>query len=165
MLETSADRLTLRTARPADIPEIWALELRVFSNDRLSRRSLRAFVAADHGPLIAAFFDGRLAGYVLIALRKGARTARLYSIAVDPSIGRRGVGRALVKAGEDFARAHGRASLRLEVRYDNAPAIALYRGLGYRQFGHYEGYYADGAAALRFEKRLAPESSGLTPRG
>ena len=28
--------------------------------------------------------------------------------------------------------------------------------MGYRQFGQYDGYYEDGAAALRFEKRLAP---------
>jgi ribosomal protein S18 acetylase RimI-like enzyme len=44
--------------------------------------------------------------------------------------------------------------LRLEVRYDNASAIALYEKMGYRQFGQYERYYEDGAAALRFEKRL-----------
>ena len=45
-------------------------------------------------------------------------------------------------------------SLRLEVRKDNAPAIALYEARGYRPFGEYPDYYADGAAALRMEKRL-----------
>jgi len=35
-------------------------------------------------------------------------------------------------------------------------AINLYQKLGYCYFGHYPGYYADGAAALRFEKSLSP---------
>jgi ribosomal protein S18 acetylase RimI-like enzyme len=89
-----------------------------------------------------------------MALRAGGRTCRIYSIAVDPDCGRRGVGSELLHACERYARAHGRESLRLEVRYDNAPAIALYQKLGYRQFGVYRAYYADGAEALRFEKRL-----------
>ena len=46
------------------------------------------------------------------------------------------------------------------MRYDNAPAIALYEKLGYRQFGNYPGYYADGAEALRFEKQLRPKRHG-----
>ena len=81
-------------------------------------------------------------------------------MAVDPRRGRRGVGRELLNACERYARAHGRTALRLEVRYDNVPAIALYEKLVYRQFGNYPGYYADGAEALRFEKRLRPKAVG-----
>ena len=40
------------------------------------------------------------------------------------------------------------------MRYDNAPAIALYESCGFRQFGEHAHYYADGAAALRYEKPL-----------
>ena len=40
------------------------------------------------------------------------------------------------------------------MRYDNAAAIALYEKWGFRQFGEHEDYYADGAAALRYEKVL-----------
>ena len=75
---------------------------------------------------------------------------------MEASLGRRGVGRELLQAAERYARAHGRTRLRLEARYDNASAIALYEKLGYRTFGRYPGYYADGAEALRFEKALAP---------
>ncbi len=148
--------MTVRAASPDDLDAIQALEVAAFPGDRLSRRSLRGFLRAAHRPLFVAKFGERLAGYALVALRKGGKSARLYSLAVDPAHGRRGVGRALLQACERYARARDRSALRLEVRYDNASAIALYEKMGYRQFGQYEGYYADGAAALRFEKRLDP---------
>ncbi len=50
-----------------------------------------------------------------------------------------------------------KSRLTLEVRYDNAHAIALYEKLGFRQFGEHEDYYADGATALRYTKTVCPE--------
>ena len=152
--------MTIGAACLGDLDAIQSLEAASFSTDRLSRRSLRSFIRAPNQPLIVAKIGAGLAGYALVALRKGGLAARLYSLAVDPALGRRGVGRALLEACEHYARAHGRNALRLEVRYDNASAIALYEKMGYRRFGRYEHYYADGATALRFEKRL--EAS--TPR-
>jgi ribosomal protein S18 acetylase RimI-like enzyme len=100
---------------------------------------------------------------VLVSLREGARTARIYSLAVDKAASRRGIGRELLHAAERYARAQGRSALRLEVRYDNAAAIALYQKLGYREFGRHDGYYADGATALRFEKSLIAAASRAEP--
>ena len=148
--------MSVLPASPADLDAIFALECAVFTQDRLSRRALRRFLAAPHRPLLVAKFGAEIAGYVLLALRSGGKTCRIYSIAVSPGMARRGVGRELLNACERYARAHGRIAVRLEVRYDNAPAIALYRKLGYVEFGRYPSYYADGAEALRFEKRLAP---------
>jgi len=146
--------MTIGPATEADLNAIEALEVAAFPADRLSRRSLRAFIRAPHRPLMVAKFGDAVAGYALVALRKGGAAARLYSIAVDPAQAGRGVGRALLQACERYARAHDRRAMRLEARYDNAAAIALYEKMGYRRFGHYEAYYADGAAAVRFEKRL-----------
>ncbi len=150
----TAGDIVVRAAVAADLEAIHDLEIASFATDRLSRRALRRFIAAPHRPLIVAKFGAALAGYALLAVRKNTKTARIYSLAVDPTRGRRGVGRALLQACERYARGHGRTALRLEVRYDNAAAIALYEKLGYRQFGRYPGYYADGAEALRFEKIL-----------
>jgi [ribosomal protein S18]-alanine N-acetyltransferase len=152
-------RLSIRAAALGDLDAIVALEQAVFFTDRLSRRSLRAYILSPLRPLLVAISDGGLAGYALVALRKRAPAARLYSIAVDQKSGRRGVGRALMAACEHYAAAHGRPALRLEVRADNGPAIALYQRLGFRQFGSYDNYYADGAKALRFEKKLGAPSS------
>ena len=148
-------QISIRAGRLSDLDAILALEHAVFATDRLSRRSLRAFILDQRRPLRVAVSDKALAGYALIALRKRSTAARLYSIAVDPRSGRRGVGSALMGDCERYAAAHGCDLLRLEVRADNAPALALYERLGFRQFGQYESYYADGAKALRFEKPVA----------
>jgi ribosomal protein S18 acetylase RimI-like enzyme len=146
--------LVVRAAELSDLDAIHALECASFNTDRLSRRALRRFIAAAHRPLIVARSGAALLGYALLAARGGGKTVRIYSLAVDPRHGRRGVGRELLQACERYARAHDRVALRLEVRYDNCAAIALYRKLGYRECGRYPSYYADGAEALRFEKPL-----------
>ena len=154
--------IVVREGRPRDLDAIARLENESFETDRVSRRSLREFLRAAHRPVIGAFIDDELAGYALVSLRKTSRTIRIYSLAVGAKFGRRGVGRALLQACEAYARQRRRAALTLEVRYDNAPAIALYESLGFRQFGEHASYYADGAAALRYEKSLIPASGRET---
>ena len=144
--------IVVREARPGELDAIARLENESFESDRVSRRSLREFLRAKHRPVIAATIDDEIAGYALVSLRKGARAVRIYSLAVAARFARRGVGRALMQACEAYARRHGRSALTLEVRYDNAAAIALYESLGFRQFGEHAHYYSDGATALRYEK-------------
>ena len=150
--------LVVRDAVIGDLDAIARLERESFPEDQVSRRSFAHALRAPHRPVIAATIDDELAGYVLIALSKGGRSARIYSIAVDPRFARRGVGAALLAATEKYALRHERKAVTLEVRYDNAPAIALYKKCGYRPFGEHEDYYSDGATALRYKKVLAPRS-------
>lgn len=147
----------VRQGRARDLEAIARLENELFETDRVSRRSLREFLRAPHRPLIVATIDDEVAGYVLVSLRKGARALRVYSLAVGSRFARRGVGRALLQAAEAYGRRHRREAITLEVRYDNAGAIALYESCGFRQFGEHARYYADGATALRYEKSLLPE--------
>ena len=159
--------IVVREARPGELDAIARLENESFESDRVSRRSLREFLRAKHRPVIAATIDDEIAGYALVSLRKGARAVRIYSLAVAARFARRGVGRALMQACEAYARRHGRSALTLEVRYDNAAAIALYESLGFRQFGEHAHYYSDGATALRYEKpfptALRPERGNNPP--
>ena len=62
----------------------------------------------------------------MILFRAGTGMARLYSLAVHPEMAGKGIGRKLLEAAEDAAFEHDRLFLRLEVREDNASAIALY---------------------------------------
>ena len=148
--------MSIRDAHRSDLAALVAIENQCFASDRLSRRSLRYFLAAPSATLLVAQSRGAIAGYSLVAFRKGSAIARIYSIAVDQAFRRRKLGFALLKASEKAARAHGAARMRLEVRSRNRPAIALYERHGYRRFGRIADYYEDGAAALCYEKSLLP---------
>ena len=141
---------------PGDIDALIALEHRVFATDRLSRRSLRRFLKSASAAVIVAEAAGSLAGIAIVTFRPRSALARLYSIAVAPPMGGRGVGRALIEAAEAQARSRGCRAMRLEVHPSNHAAIGRYRKSGYREFARYRRYYEDGGDALRFEKRLVP---------
>lgn len=144
-----------RDGRPEDLAALLALEAQ-FPGDRLSARQFRRHLASPSAHLRVIDAGTTLAGYALVFRRRGSTVARLYSIAVDPSVRGRGIGAALLADAEAVERAAGATALRLEVRIDNAAAIALYRSRGYREFGRHAGYYADGVDALRMEKALQP---------
>lgn len=101
----------------------------------------------------------RLAGAIAILYRRGARVARIYSLAVAPDMKGRGLGAALLRAGEHDASVHGCDQMRLEVRTSNATAIALYERGGYQVIDIRRNYYPDGEDAIRMEKRLPADGS------
>ena len=150
----TAARVAVRRGRTDDLDALVALENRAFPGDWLSRRSLARYLRVASAALLVAETEAGLGGYALIGLRRGGRTASLYSICVDPDLGGRGLGKILMAALEAEARAQGREAVTLEVRADNAAAIALYDRLGYRRFGEIEDYYEDGQSALRMRKAL-----------
>jgi len=148
----------LRRGRISDLHALVELERAVFATDILSRRSFRRFLTASTATLLVAEAGGELAGYALVLYRPRSKSARLYSIAVAPHSGRRGVGPLLLAAAEAAARRHGRRVMRLEVHARNSRAIARYEKTGYRLFGRYRAYYDDRADALRFDKMLGEKS-------
>ncbi len=157
----STPAVRLRKAVPADLAALDALEHRVFTTDHLSRRSLRHFLGSPTAEVIVAEHDGELAGTAIVLFRPRSSVARLYSIAVAPHKGGRGVGPMLLDAAEAVAVERGCGSIRLEVHETNATAISRYRKSGYREFGRHPRYYEDGGDALRFEKPLAPAPAAL----
>jgi len=147
-----------RVAVATDLDALLALENRCFSSDKLSRRSLRHFLRGRHSCCLVAHQQGQIVGYILLLFRRGSSLARIYSLAVDPAQRGRGIARALMQAGESAAVERRRLFIRLEVREENHAAIALYLADGYLLFDEEEGYYEDGAKALRLEKALTPQS-------
>jgi ribosomal protein S18 acetylase RimI-like enzyme len=97
---------------------------------------------------------GAIAGYVHILFRPKSKAARLYSIGVAANAAGRGVGIALLQAGEQAARKRRAGIMRLEVQPANLGAIARYEKSGYSRTGVLPGYYNDGSDALRYEKVL-----------
>ncbi|GGM02968.1 GNAT family N-acetyltransferase [Nakamurella endophytica] len=76
--------------------------------------------------------------------------AEVQTIGVRPDRQHAGLGRVLLR---DLLRAAGPRRVLLEVRTDNAPAIALYESEGFRRMGVRRGYYQpSGADAWTMER-------------
>jgi ribosomal protein S18 acetylase RimI-like enzyme len=154
-VDQSKFAVATRRARAEDVKPIEALETRAFASDRLSARSLRDYLKSPAATvLVAEDATGNLVGYAIVRFRRATSVARLYSIAVAAGARGHGVGEQLLTAAEDEARRRGDLFMRLEVRADNAGAIALYERLGYKAFGRHLDYYEDHAEAIRLEKRI-----------
>lgn len=83
------------------------------------------------------------AGTGMILLRAAADEAEILTLAVTPAARRRGLGRALVVAGADWAQSQGAQSLFLEVESGNIAAYTLYLNLGFVAIGRRPRYYTD----------------------
>lgn len=146
--------LAIREVATADLDALLALEQQSFETDRLSRRSLRRWIASRDRAFLVATLNEQLVGYILVIYHRGTRLARLYSIAIDKSRRGQGFARQLIAAGEQAASDSGRFFLRLEVAMDNTAAIGLYESLGYLRFGIYRDYYDNHSDAIRMQKRI-----------
>jgi ribosomal-protein-alanine N-acetyltransferase len=82
----------------------------------------------------------------VILCRVAAGEMEVLTIGVAPTARQRGVGKALMTAALGAARQAGAEAVFLEVAVDNAAAVALYAGLGFRRAGLRRGYYHRGAA-------------------
>ena len=130
--------ITIRRARAGDAAAIAALHAAAFAHpwsaatieQMLTDRAIDAFVAEA---------AGGVRGFVLI--RRAADEAELLSIAVEAGRRRGGAGRRLIEAGLDALARQRVARLFLEVESGNAPALALYRRLGFAEIGRRRGYY------------------------
>lgn len=78
----------------------------------------------------------------------------LHRIVVAPEQRRLGLARVMLIAGLQWAIEEKATRMLLEVDHRNDPAIALYRGYGFRQVAKRANYYGPGADALILERRL-----------
>ncbi|MCK7592834.1 GNAT family N-acetyltransferase [Pseudomarimonas salicorniae] len=153
-VQAAAERI--RPATLTDLPRLLDLEAR-FPGDRLSPRQFRHHLRSPRAVLRLAE-AGSVVGYSML-LRHGQRPAwRLYSIVVDPDCRGRGWGARLLDDALEQARRAGAPGLTLEVRADNAAALALYRARGFEEIGLRAGYYDDGVAAVCLRRVLLPGS-------
>ncbi|HET6906809.1 MAG TPA: GNAT family N-acetyltransferase [Rhodanobacteraceae bacterium] len=146
----------IRRARPPDLDALTALEEASFDHDRVSRAQFRRHIVSNSAAVLVAEERGRVLGGALLFFRRGARSARLYSIAIAHGARGQGLGKALLEAAEREARKRGSTAMRLEVRTDNAAAIALYEKRGYLRRKREPGFYENGMDAWRYRKELGP---------
>jgi ribosomal-protein-alanine N-acetyltransferase len=149
-------RIVLRALKREDLPAVLEIERRSFGQP-WSRAFFEKELSTPFARLVAAVDEGALrpclAGYT--CRWRVTDEVHLLNVAVHPEYRGTGIGRRLVEAVLDEARASSARVVFLEVRAGNVVARRLYRRLGFRDIGVRRGYYGPGQDAIVMELDLA----------
>jgi len=107
-------------------------------SDLAGREAWLAARAAGGFPVLVAEIDGAIAGYASFGDFRawdGYRFTVEHSVYVDPARHRSGVGRALLEALIERARAMGKHAMIAGIEAGNQGSIALHRSLGFEEVG------------------------------
>jgi len=144
----SYDELT-----PADAARCAELEAQLFDgDDPWPAAAFLRELAAPHIHYVAARADDQLVGYGGIARlgRKPPYEYEIHTIGVDPAYQGQGIGREMLRRLLDIA---ADDTVYLEVRTDNAAAIAMYESAGFVNVGTRKRYYrVSGADAYTMQR-------------
>jgi ribosomal-protein-alanine N-acetyltransferase len=147
--------ITFDALTPDDAARCAELEAQLFDgDDPWPAQAFLAELEGRHNHYVAARAADKLVGYAGIA-RLGVlppHEYEIHTIGVDPAFQCQGVGRRLLDALLDFAD----GAVYLEVRTDNAAAIALYRSAGFVEVGLRRRYYRLSGADAYTMRRVAP---------
>ena len=101
-------------------------------------RFLKTMRESENGLQLLAELDGAIigmAGIACVGAREKTRHRASLGISIDRAFWGLGVGRALMDSCIECALRAGYAQLELDVVADNERAIALYKGLGFEEYG------------------------------
>jgi [ribosomal protein S18]-alanine N-acetyltransferase len=142
----------IRLARPSDLDSIVAIERLAFDPVRQSsRRALRRALESPRQRVLVCELDGRVVGFAILWCFP--HTWRIYNVAIDPGVQRRGIGSKLLGATISAARAAGAEFLQLEARAE-PDLVRLYRSHGFVERARLADYYASGDDAVRMRLDL-----------
>ena len=79
-------------------------------------------------------------------------------IAVNPIHHRQGIGRLLLSELIKRSKSLQANQINLEVKYNNKPAKAFYKSMGFKTVGHRSKFYKDGSDALILNKQINNKS-------
>jgi RimJ/RimL family protein N-acetyltransferase len=127
-------------------PEGWLITNGEWRSPSEERRYLRAVRRHTHAAVFVAETAAGIVGR--ISLARDAHPASEHvadlGLMVAGTHRRQGIGRALMEAGEEWAREVGVHKLELHVFPYNAAAIALYEGMGFEREGYRRDHYRRG---------------------
>jgi GNAT superfamily N-acetyltransferase len=138
--------ITIREFQPGDehafrrLNEEWIVELFALeAKDEEALGNPRANILDQGGKIFLAFAGSEAVG--CCALVTGHDQFEVAKMAVTKSWQRAGIGRKLLQAVIDAARAMGASRLFLETNHVMTPAIRLYESLGFRHIPHVPSPY------------------------
>lgn len=150
-------QVVIRAIRLADLPAAQRLEVATFTAYRISARQMRRFARSRSAIFLAAFSGGSLVGDAIALVRKhptGAKSGRVYSLAVDPKSRGQGIGRRLTSRLLKELAHRGASRVYLEVATTNTKAVSLYKTLGFEIARELSNYYGRGEHAFKMRMNL-----------
>lgn len=135
--------MKIRPAQSADLDSLVSLLSVLFSiEDDFSfdgarqRQGLSLMVANERGCVLVAEAEGRVVGMctgqLLVSTAEGGLSLLVEDVVVEQQWRERGVGRLLMTAISDWARANKVSRLQLLADRNNMPALDFYRSLGWQ---------------------------------
>lgn len=112
--------------------------------EKTMRRFLADLASSGHSFLFVAVVGGRTVGFISGELREGSPTflpktwASVDDVFVEPDHRNLGMGKALLRSVEAWAKGRGASGVSLQVAAANARARKFYRDLGFREISVYE---------------------------
>lgn len=153
IMETCRDKakIRVRIAKSSDLDDIYELDVQTFAMPWSKEALSYDILENDNAFVIVAEYKGEFAGYADIWTVLDE--ADLNSIAVRVDFRRKGIGDAIMLAMTEMLSANGVATINLEVRVSNMPAIKLYKKYGFNECGVRPGYYLDNGEDALIMKR------------
>ena len=153
IMETCRDKakIRVRIAKSSDLDDIYELDMQTFAMPWSKEALSYDILENDDAFVIVAEYEGEFAGYADIWTVLDE--ADLNSIAVRVDFRRKGIGDAIMLAMTEILSANGVATINLEVRVSNMPAIKLYKKYGFNECGVRPGYYLDNGEDALIMKR------------
>jgi [ribosomal protein S18]-alanine N-acetyltransferase len=146
--------MQLRPFRPDDLRTLYEIDQTCFVPEvAYSQEELAEFISHRRSQTWVAAENDEVAGF-LIAQHEPRKLLHIVTIDVVESQRRRGVGKLLMDAVENWGREHGVQLIALETAEDNLTGQKFYAARGYRKVDEIEGYYGDGKTAWVMVKEL-----------
>lgn len=142
--ERPVEGVTLRTYQPADADQLIAVNARAFAHhpeqgamDRADFDRRTSAEWFDPAGLFIAERDGKIIGFHWTKIEgspEGQRTGEVYVVGIDPDAQGGGLGTALTARGLRHMFDLGIRTVDLYVEGDNAPALKVYKNLGFQDW-------------------------------
>lgn len=144
----------IRPATNEDLDSLFGLENICFKEEKFHRKQLKYLLLKARSIVLVAEIGGNIIGSIIILLREGILSARIYSLNVHPEQRRRGIAGSLMDSALDILEEKGYNNVTLEVGINNRIAQNLYRSKDFVVDKKLSRYYKNGDDALHLMRKF-----------